>query len=252
MKSFTIVCSRLSKSFQGRFVLQDVSFEVAAQSSLGILGASGSGKTTILRLLAGLTTPDEGEIILAGRLVSTAGRLLVPPHKRGLAMVFQDLALWPNLTVAVNVGLALANERLSRQEKRRRVTESLEICGIAELASRLPGTLSGGQQQRVALARALATSPKVLLLDEPFVALDLITKDEIFREILRVQRELGLLILLVSHEPADLLPLCESALVLEAGRVAESGRLSELLAAPRSVLLSTFVRRYGCLGRQQF
>jgi ABC-type Fe3+/spermidine/putrescine transport system ATPase subunit len=144
---------------------------IISGGGLAIIAPSGCGKSTALRLLAGLEAPSSGEILLDGRVISKPCHIVVPPRQRGITMVFQDLALWPNLTVLDNVLLGLASERLTRIEARRRADEALSVCKI-DLATRKPGNISGGQQQRVALARALAGKPRFLFLDEPFSGLD--------------------------------------------------------------------------------
>lgn len=150
-----VVC-RLGK----QLVLDGTDFDVTGSESVALLGSSGSGKSTLLRVIAGLEIAERGEILIAGTPASHDGRLLIPPHRRGIAMLFQDLALWPNLTVAGNVRLGLSGSRLSRHESHKRIVHAIDLCGISDLAARRPGTLSGGQQQRVALARALAMQPK--------------------------------------------------------------------------------------------
>jgi iron(III) transport system ATP-binding protein len=155
-------------------------------------------------------------------------------------MVFQDLALWPNLSVLGNVSLGLAGERLPRQEARTRAEESLTICGIADLADRKPGQLSGGQQQRVALARAMAARPTFLLLDEPFASLDLSTKDRLLAEIRSLAERQALTLIVVTHDPLEATTLCQHATVLDDGVLVESGSWDELLRSPQSALLRLF------------
>jgi ABC-type Fe3+/spermidine/putrescine transport system ATPase subunit len=226
-----------SKAYGGAHALSRVSFAIPAGGHTVLLGPSGSGKSTALRLLAGLETPDEGEVRIGGELASGPGRLQIPPHRRGIAMVFQDLALWPDLSVLDNVLLGLAG---SRRERRERARWALALCSIEELAGRRPSTLSGGQQQRVALARALAPEPRLLLLDEPFSGLDLVIKARLIDEVRRLAEERGFTVLLVSHDPLEAGPLCRAALVLRDGEVEEAGPLAELLQAPRSELLRAF------------
>ncbi|HYT95346.1 MAG TPA: ATP-binding cassette domain-containing protein [Gemmataceae bacterium] len=237
----------VSRVYAGSAALADASFTVTAGEPAALLGPSGCGKTTALRLLAGLEAPTTGEILLDDKVVSTAGRILLPPHRRGVAMVFQDLALWPNLSVLRNVLLGLAGARLSRRESRARAQEALALCGLEALAERLPGHLSGGQQQRVALARAAAVRPAFLVLDEPFSGLDLLSKERLLQEIGTLSRQRQITVLLVTHDPLDATALCRSAIVLEGGRVVEKGPLQDLLKAPRSELLRLFQSRLGGL-----
>ena len=233
-----LVC-RLGK----QLVLNGADFEVTEGDAIALLGSSGSGKTTLLRVIAGLEVAQQGEVFIAGKPATRDGRLLIPPHQRGIAMLFQDLALWPNLTVAGNVRLGLSGLRLSRRIVQDRIAHALELCGIAELAERRPGTLSGGQQQRVALARALAMQPKLLLLDEPLGGLDLVTKNAILHEIGRLKSELGFVPILVTHDPVEVQGLCNSLAVLEEGVIVEHGTLEEITANPQSALAEALCKQ---------
>jgi len=230
----------VSKTYDGRRVLSEVSFTVSAGEHLAILGPSGCGKSTVLRLLAGLETPSAGQVLLDGSVVSQPHAILKPPHLRGVAMVFQDLALWPNLSVMDNVLLGLSGAGLAKQERRARAHEALALCAIESLADRKPGRISGGQQQRVALARAIVAWPAYLLLDEPFSGLDLVTKTKLLEEIAALAVKRRLTIVLVSHDPLEVTTLCRSVLVLENGHVAEAGTLDNLLRAPQSEMLRAF------------
>lgn len=230
----------LGKSFDDQAVFESVTFEVRAGQHLALLGSSGCGKSTLLRLLAGLDTPQQGRIWMNGRMVSEPDRILVPPHERKLAMLFQDLALWPNLTALENVLLGLASVCEPKSALRERATAALDACRVAQFSTRLPGTLSIGQQQRVALARAVAVRPALLLLDEPFTGLDLALKGELIAEIAGLASTLGTTLVLVTHDPFEVKRLCTDAFVIEDGRCAESGELTTLLAAPRSRTLQAF------------
>ncbi len=230
-----IVC-RLGK----QLVLDRANFEVAEGETVALIGSSGCGKSTLLRLIAGLEIAEQGEISIAGETASRNGRTVVAPHRRGIAMLFQDLALWPNLTVWANVELGLAGLRLPRNETKVRIEHSLKLCEIQELARRKPGTLSGGQQQRVAIARALAMQPRLLLLDEPLGGLDLITKQALLLQIARLQSELQFAIVLVTHDPVEVQGLCRSLAVMENGQIVEHGSFEEIKANPKSELGKTF------------
>ncbi|MGH9338703.1 MAG: ABC transporter ATP-binding protein [Acidobacteriota bacterium] len=230
----------VSKYYSRETALKDVSLSILSGEHTAILGPSGCGKSTVLRLLAGLEAPSSGQIYLDGELISKEERILKPPHQRGIAMVFQDLALWPNLTVLDNVLLGLSGQPLSSRETRKRALETVALCRIDSLAARKPGTLSGGQQQRVALARALAVKPDFLLLDEPFAGLDLLTKLRLLEEIERLAAEQNITVVLVSHDPLEAKALCHSVVVLKEGDVEEQGPLKELLREPESELLKVF------------
>ncbi len=232
----------VSKRYGGHAALEAVSFLLEPGRPTALLGPSGCGKSTALRLLSGLEAPSAGTVLLDGRVISEPGRVLLPPHRREVALLFQDLALWPNLTALGNVLLGLAGASLPRGEARKRAEEALTLCRIEGLANRKPGQLSGGQQQRVALARAIAVRPRWLLLDEPFAGLDLLTKTHLFQEIRALATERSLTVVLVTHDPLEVLTLCESAVVLEEGRLVETGTLEALLREPRSDLLRSFQR----------
>ncbi len=230
----------VSKTYDGQKALAEVSFSLYAGEHTAILGPSGCGKSTILRLLAGLDAPSTGQVLLDGIVISEPKRILKPPDRRGAAMVFQDLALWPNLSVQDNVLLGLSGRGISRQERRARAAEALTVCGLESLAGRKPGQISGGQQQRVALARAVAGQPAFLFLDEPFSGLDLITKTGLLREIAALAEARKMTLVLVTHDPIEVTTLCQRAMVIREGRVEEMGRLVDLLGDPQSEMLKVF------------
>jgi ABC-type Fe3+/spermidine/putrescine transport system ATPase subunit len=227
----------------GRFAaLSDVSMQIGAGERLAVIGPSGSGKSTILRLLVGIDAPSEGQILLDGSTISDAGRIILPPHRRGVAMVFQDLALWPHLSVLANVRFGLAGCRLSGKESHQRAIEALALCKIEGIADRRPAAISGGQQQRVAIARALAAEPGYLFLDEPFSGLDLVTKAALLDDISRIVDARRVTLVLVTHDPLEAAALCRSAVVIDRGRIAQSGRLDDLIDEPKTELLRVFRR----------
>jgi iron(III) transport system ATP-binding protein len=239
MTGFEFQFCSVSKVYDRHSALSEVSFTITAGKHTAILGPSGCGKTTALRLLAGLEAPSQGRVLLDGEAISEPNRVLTPPFLRGIAMVFQDLALWPNLTALGNVLLGLSGAKLTRREARGRAEETLNLCGIASLAHRKPGQLSGGQQQRVALARALAARPRLLVLDEPFSSVDITTKARLLGEIRSLAAQQNLTVVLVSHDPSEAAAICQTAVVLEDGRVQESGSLADLIRDPRSQTLKT-------------
>jgi ABC-type sugar transport system ATPase subunit len=241
----------VSKSYGGKPVLSQLSLTFESGRHTAVVGPSGCGKSTLLRLVAGLDAPSSGQVLIDGEVVSEPGVVLRPPHRRHLAMVFQDLALWPNLSVLGNVSLGLAGKHLPRQEARTRAEESLTICGIADLADRKPGQLSGGEQQRVALARAMAARPTFLLLDEPFASLDLSTKDRLLAEIRSLAEAQPLTLIVVTHDPLEATTLCQHAIMLEDGMLIESGSWGELLSRPKSTLLRLFRDRVRDLAAQE-
>ena len=212
-------------------------FRLEAHFELGpgwtvLFGPSGSGKTTLLRILSGLLTPDRGRIALGGRvLANTAARVNVPPGERRIGFVTQQAALFPHLTGRANIAFGL--QGLSRDRCEQRVAEMLELFDATGFADRRPVALSGGEQQRIALARALAPQPELLLLDEPFAAMDLATKSAIVEKL----HASGVPVLYVSHALADAWQMNADAIVMEAGRVEAQGPAREVLAAHRERLL---------------
>jgi len=240
--SAMVTCKGIDCRLGGHLVLRGTDLSVAEGESVALLGSSGSGKSTLLRVIAGLELPELGEVLIDGKLATRGGRLLIPPHRRGIAMLFQDLALWPNLSVSGNVRLGLSGLGLPGHQTRERIDQALALCGISELGNRRPGTLSGGQQQRVALARALAMHPKLLLLDEPLGGLDLMTKQAVLQEIARLKAELGFGIILVTHDPSEVRWLCSSLAVLEANHITEHGSLEEMRKNAQSALGKAFAQ----------
>ncbi len=233
----------VTKRFGDQTAVSDLSFHLPPGRHTALLGPSGCGKTTVLRLLAGLETPSDGEVVLNDDVISDARGVHLPPHRRRLTLVFQDLALWPNLTALENVRLGLSGLHLPKKDAMSQARAALESCGIGELAARNPSELSGGQQQRVALARAIAPKPEFLLLDEPFVALDLVIKAHLLDELRHLAEMQRLTLVMVTHEPADAAALCQWAYVLNAGGLEEAGPMTELLREPRSNLLRVFCQQ---------
>ncbi len=207
------------KKFGERNVVDDVSLEVAAGEIVALLGASGSGKTTILRLVAGLEKLDAGEIWLAGQCVSANGRSLVPPHKRKIGFVFQDLALWSHLTVMGNLSFVLRAVGVKRPERHLRVMEMLRLMRIEQFAESFPNRLSGGEQQRVALARALVTRPQLLLFDEPLSSLDPELKSALLLELKQWLKKLEITTVYVTHDHAEARYLAGRIVKLKDGKV---------------------------------
>jgi len=235
----------VTKKYGETTALDGVSFTASRRESTAILGPSGCGKSTVLRLLAGLEVPTNGRILLDDKVVSETGRVVTPPHRRGVSLVFQDLALWPNLSILDNVVLGLSGLRLSKKEAETRARKTLTLCSIESLADRKPGGVSGGQEQRAALARALAPEPAFLLLDEPFSGLDLVTKKKLLEDIANLSSERKITTVLVTHDPQEARTLCGRAIVLRDGRLEELGSWSDLLESPRSDILRLFREHLG-------
>jgi putative spermidine/putrescine transport system ATP-binding protein len=222
-----LAVANVSKRFGSHQALSDVSIDVAAGEAVGILGPSGSGKTTLLRLIAGLDVPDGGEIRLAGAQVSAAGRALVPAHERGIGFVFQDLALWPHLTVHQNLDFVLESAKTSRADRRARAYDMMTLVRIEPLSTRYPHELSGGEQQRVALARALVGQPRVLLFDEPLSSLDAELRTTLRGELAQLQRALRVTTVYVTHDRDDVAALADRVVEMRAGRIVSISRTQE-------------------------
>jgi thiamine transport system ATP-binding protein len=223
-------------AFDHTRALDGVTLEVAEGEVLAVLGPSGSGKSTLLRVVAGLQRPDAGRVVLDGRDLSS-----VPPHRRGIGLVFQDHALFHHRDVEGNVafGLRMRNER--RAEIERRVRDSLELVGLAGFERRSVATLSGGEQQRVALARALAPEPRVLLLDEPLGSLDRPLRDRLLEDLANLFRELEVTALYVTHDQAEAFALGDRVAVVRAGVVAQTGTADEVWAQPADEDVARFL-----------
>lgn len=209
----------VTKHFASHRVLDHVTLTVAARESVVVLGPSGCGKTTLLRVIAGLDVPDEGEIWLGNVQAAGPRRSAVPPHRREIGFVFQDLALWPHLTVAGNLQFVLDASKVPRIERSRRIDDALKLVRIDGFASRFPHELSGGEQQRVALARALVGSPRLLLLDEPLSSLDAELRAAMRSELARLQRTLALTTVYVTHDRDDAAVLADRVIEMRAGRI---------------------------------
>ena len=226
MSTVQLSVRNVTKRFASHQALIGVSLDVAAGDAVVILGPSGCGKTTLLRLIAGLEVPDSGEIWLAGAQVASAGRTLMPPHERGIGFVFQDLALWPHLTVQQNLDFVLESARVPRDSRPLRAREVLELVRIDELSRRYPHELSGGEQQRVALARALVGRPRVLLLDEPLSSLDPELRATLRSELARLQRTLHVTTVYVTHDRDDAAVLADCVVDMRAGKIVSATNTS--------------------------
>jgi iron(III) transport system ATP-binding protein len=194
----------VSKTFGERIVLNDLSLQIEKAERLVLFGPSGSGKTTVLRLLAGLEVPDKGEIRIADRIVANSGKNFVPPEKRNIGMVFQDLALWPHMTVQQNLMFGLTARRVEKREAEVRVREMLRLVGLEHRMEAKPHELSGGEQQRVALARALVARPSILLMDEPLSSLEDERKRTIASDLLSLHSQFGFTLIYVTHDQAEI------------------------------------------------
>jgi putative spermidine/putrescine transport system ATP-binding protein len=226
----------LRKAFDDVVAVDGVDLEVARGEFFTMLGPSGSGKTTTLRLIAGFERPDEGRVELRGRDVTE-----LPPYAREVNTVFQDYALFPHMTVGENIAYGLKVKGVRRAERRRRVDEALEMVRMAGYGSRKPAQLSGGQRQRVALARAIVNRPQVLLLDEPLGALDLKLRQEMQIELKRIQRDVGITFVYVTHDQEEALTMSDRLAVFNHGRIEQVGAPAEVYERPQSEFIAGFV-----------
>ncbi|MFL6211884.1 MAG: ABC transporter ATP-binding protein [Pyrinomonadaceae bacterium] len=226
----------VSKSFKGTSVLEDVTFDVAEGESLVLLGASGSGKTTILRIIAGLAEPDTGRIVLHGRDVTE-----LPARERGVGVIFQDYALFPRMTVEKNISYGLRIRKRPRKEIKETTARLLALVKLEEHRKKYPAQLSGGQQQRVAIARTLAYQPQVLLFDEPFGALDAQTRVRLRREIRALLKEIKVPAVFITHDQEEALELGDRIAVLHAGRLEQIGTPDEVYNKPETEYVATFL-----------
>lgn len=209
----------VTKRYGERTVVDDVSLDVAEGEIIALLGASGCGKTTLLRLVAGLETPDAGEIWIAGERVAADGRNIYAPRARGIGFVFQDLALWSHMTVAGNLDFVLASVGVPKRARKVRIEEALRMVRIEPFAEAYPHRMSGGEQQRAALARALVARPRLLLLDEPMSSLDAELKSGLLSELAALQKRLRISTVYVTHSDAEARSLAHHVAMMRAGRI---------------------------------
>ncbi|MGQ2993077.1 putative 2-aminoethylphosphonate ABC transporter ATP-binding protein [Variovorax sp.] len=230
------------KDFETFSALRDVHLRVNPGEMLCFLGPSGCGKTTLLRIIAGLETQTSGQILQNGKDVSW-----LPPDRRDYGIVFQSYALFPNLTIAENIGYGLVNGRARRAEVKARVDELLTLVGLPTSGAKYPSQLSGGQQQRVALARALATRPGLLLLDEPLSALDALERIRLRGEIRRLQKQVGITTIMVTHDQEEALSMADRIVVMNHGVIEQVGTPMEVYEQPATPFVADFVGKVNVL-----
>lgn len=226
----------LTKNFGDFTALNDISLEIFESEFVCFLGPSGCGKTTLLRAIAGLDIQTRGSIEQDGNDISA-----LPPFERDFGIVFQSYALFPNLTVNKNVAYGLENRKLPKAQITSRVEELLELVGLPEQGVKYPAQLSGGQQQRIALARALATSPGLLLLDEPLSALDARVRDHLRGEIKDLQRRLGVTTIMVTHDQEEALTMADRIVVMDHGLIEQVGTPEEIYGQPKTAFVADFI-----------
>jgi ABC-type Fe3+/spermidine/putrescine transport system ATPase subunit len=237
-----VVIEGIVKDYGETRALKGVTLAVRRGEIFGLLGSSGCGKTTLLRCIAGLEEITEGKVMVAGDCVADAStRKSVPPEKRNMGMVFQSYAIWPHMTVAENVAFPLKLRRVKKVERAERTRAILKTTGLDTMADRPANNLSGGQQQRVALARALVYMPDVLLLDEPLSNLDTNLREEMRREILRLQRSLGVTVIFVTHDRSEAMALATRVAIINEGQVEQLGTPDEVYERPQTPFVRDFL-----------
>ncbi len=251
-KSVPIKLENISRIFQGKPAVDNISLEVQPGELLALLGPSGCGKTTTLRCVAGFEIPDAGKVFIGDSDVTK-----LPAEAREVGMVFQNYALFPNLSVAGNIGFGLRVAKWSREKLEARVQELLKTVGLIGFDKRAVQSLSGGQRQRVALARALAREPRLLLLDEPLSALDAKIRIELRTELKRLQLELGITTLLVTHDQEEAMSMADRVVVMNNGKIEQLGAPRDLYMKPATPFVAAFVGEMNLLevenvGNQQF
>jgi len=224
------------KRFPGVTAVDHVSFKVEQGKIFSLLGPSGCGKTTTLRLVAGFETLDEGDVLIDNKVVND-----IPAHKRNCSTVFQTLALFPHMTVEENIAYGLERRKFPKDEIKNRVGEALELMQLSGMGKRRPSQLSGGQRQRVALARSLVLRPRILLLDEPLASLDRKLRKEMQTEVRRIQQEVGITFLYVTHDQKEALNISDTIAVMAKGRLEQVGTPNEIYETPRTMFIADFM-----------
>ncbi len=226
----------ISVSFDDEQILKGISLDIKDKEFITFLGPSGCGKTTTLRLIAGFLQPDEGDIIFDNQKIND-----VPAHKRQVNTIFQRYALFPHLNVYENIAFGLRVKKMKENEIKARVNEMLELVNLSGLENRSIDTLSGGQQQRVAIARAIANHPRVLLLDEPLAALDLKLRKDMQKELKKIQQQLGITFIFVTHDQEEALTMSDRVIVMDGGKIQQIGTPQDIYNEPENAFVADFI-----------
>lgn len=226
----------LNKHFGGFHAVKDVSFDIEKGHLIGLLGPSGGGKTSILRMLAGLETPDSGDIAFHGQVVND-----IPPQERGIGFVFQNYALFKHMSVYDNIAFGLQVKKIPKPQIKERVMELVELTGLKGFEHRYPHQLSGGQRQRVAFARALAPQPQLLLLDEPFAAIDAKIRQELRSWLRELIERVGITSIFVTHDQDEAIEVADEIMIINQGRVEQKGTPWDIYKEPKTPFVATFI-----------
>ncbi|MCA1060564.1 ABC transporter ATP-binding protein [Rossellomorea aquimaris] len=237
-----IKLNQIQKSFEGQTVIQHMNLEIEKGELVTFLGPSGCGKSTLLRMIAGLVSPEEGSILIDGRDVTN-----VPPKDRGVGMVFQSYALFPNMNVYDNVAFGLKMKKMEKDEIHEKVMSIIELVGLTGKEKAFPHELSGGQQQRVALARSVVVEPKVLLLDEPLSALDAQIRKNLQKLLRSIQQRLGITMILVTHDQEEAMVVSDRIVLLNKGEMVQSGHPYDIYMNPTTEFAARFIGHYNVL-----
>lgn len=236
MSDIILQLNQIHKSFEGTEVLKGINLEIQRAEFITLLGSSGCGKTTTLRIIAGLETPDRGSIILEGKDITE-----LEPNKRSVNTVFQNYALFPHMTVAENIAYGLKIRKVPKPEIAKKVAEMLKLVQLEEYGERRPNQLSGGQRQRIAIARAVVNEPKVLLLDEPLGALDLKLRRQMQLELKRLQKQLGITFVYITHDQEEAINMSDRIAVMNQGVLEQVGTPNEIYYQPLTSYVADFV-----------
>lgn len=236
MNDYIVSLRNISIGFDGESVLDNLNLDISKGKFVTLLGASGCGKTTILRIIGGFLHPDKGDVYFENQKITN-----YPPHKREVNTVFQKYALFPHLNVFDNVAFGLVVAKKSKEEINERVNEMLKMVGLHRFSERSVDSLSGGQQQRVAVARALANYPKLLLLDEPFAALDLRLKKDMQVELKKIQKKIGITFISVTHDQEEALSMSDTVVVIDEGKIQQIGSPTDIYNEPINAFVADFI-----------
>jgi ABC-type Fe3+/spermidine/putrescine transport system ATPase subunit len=238
-----IELKNITKKYKNAVAVDNVSLKIEPKESVVFAGMSGSGKTTLLRLIAGFEAPDSGEIQIRGQCASKPHKIIVPPNRRGIGMIFQDLALWPHLSVLENLEFGLKARGLKKTERKQKIEIISDLIKLNGHLSRYPQSLSGGEKQRVALARTLVLEPDIMLMDEPLSNLDTVLKDEFQNLITSLVKRLKLVLLYVTHDRDEALAVADRIAVMSEGSLVQTGTANDLLENPKTDFVKKFMRK---------